>query len=44
MSNIYKNERHKIIQGDSFEELRKIEDESIGLVFCRPSLQYKIMH
>lgn len=36
MSNIYGNERHKIIQGDSLEELKKIEDESIDLIFADP--------
>ncbi len=36
MSNIYGNERHKIIQGNSLEELKKIEDESIDLIFADP--------
>ena len=36
MSNIYGNNQHKIIQGDSLEELKKIEDESIDLIFADP--------
>lgn len=36
MKNIYGNQQHKIIQGDSLKELQKIEDESIDLIFADP--------
>jgi len=36
MKNIYGNNDHKIIQGDSLEELQKLEDESIDLIFADP--------
>ena len=36
MSNIYKNQDHKIIHGDSLEELEKLEDESVDLIFADP--------
>ena len=36
MNNIYGNQQHKIIQGDSIEELQKLENESIDLIFADP--------
>lgn len=36
MNNIYGNQQHKIIQGDSLEELQKLENESIDLIFADP--------
>lgn len=36
MDNIYSNDNHKIIHGNSLDELKKIPDESIDLIFADP--------
>lgn len=36
MTKVYENNMHKIIQGDALEELKKIKDESIDLIFADP--------